>query len=76
MDIKKKVDEIVEKIKSDDALRAKFTTNPVGAVEDLVGVDLPDDQIKSIVDGVTAKLSGSAIGGIVDKIGGLFGSKD
>ena len=73
MDVKKKVEEIVEKIKSDDALRAKFTTNPIGAVEDLIGVDLPDDQIKAIVDGVTAKLSGGALGGIADKIGGLFG---
>ena len=73
MDVKAKVDEIVEKIKSDDALRAKFTTDPIGAVEELIGVDLPDDQIKSIVDGVTAKLSGGALGGIAEKIGGLFG---
>ena len=74
MDIKMKVDEIVEKIKSDDALRAKFTTNPVGAVEDLVGVDLPDDQINQVVSGVTAKLSGGALGDIAGKIGGLFGN--
>lgn len=75
MDVKKKIDEIVEKVKGDEALQKKFTTNPVGAVEDLVGVDLPDDQINAIVSGVTAKLSGGALGGIADKIGGLFGGK-
>lgn len=73
MDIKKKIEEIAEKIKGDEALQKKFTTNPIGAVEDLLGVDLPDDQIKAIVDGVTAKLSGGALGGIAGKIGGLFG---
>ena len=75
MDIKAKVDEIVAKIKGDEELQKKFTTNPVGAVEDVVGVDLPEDQINSIVAGVTAKLSGGALGGIADKIGGLFGGK-
>ena len=73
MDIKKKVEEVVSKIKSDEALQKKFTTNPIGAVEDVIGVDLPDDQIKAIVDGVTAKLGSGALGGIASKIGGLFG---
>ena len=75
MDIKQKIDETVERIKSDEALRTKFTTNPIGAVEDVVGVDLPDDQIKSVVEGVTAKLSAGALGGIAEKLGGLFGGK-
>ena len=35
-----------------------------------LGVDLPDGQIKSVIDGVKAKVS---FDGIADKIGGLFG---
>jgi cytidylate kinase len=73
MDVKKKIEEIVEKIKSDDALKQKFTTDPIGAIEDLIGVDLPEDQIKQVVDGVTAKLGSGALGGIAEKLGGLFG---
>ena len=73
MDIKAKVEEIVAKIKGDEALQAKFTTDPVGAIESLIGVDLPDDQIKAVVDGVKSKLAGGDLGGIADKIGGLFG---
>lgn len=72
MDIKAKIDEIVDKVKNDKAFADKFKSEPVKAVEDVVGVDLPDDQIKGLVDGVKAKVD---LGGIADKIGGLFGKK-
>ena len=39
-------------------------------MEGLIGVDLPDDQINAVVEGVKAKIN---VGGIADKIGGLFG---
>ena len=72
MDIKEKINEITDKIKNDDALKAKFKTDPIGAVEGLIGVDLPNDQVEKIVDGVKAKISVDKIG---DKLGGLFGKK-
>ena len=50
MDIKAKVDELMTKVKGDDAFLAKFKEDPVKAVEGLVGVDLPDEQLKGIVD--------------------------
>ena len=68
MDIKAKVEELVKKIQSDEALQAQFKEDPVKAVEGMVGVDLPDDTINSIVTGVKAKLN-------LDKLGGLFGKK-
>ena len=45
MDIKAKIDEIVKKVKSDDAFAEKFKKDPVKAVEGVLGVDLPDEQI-------------------------------
>ena len=71
--IKSKIEEIVNKIKGDDKLAAKFKDDPVKTVEGIVGVDLPDDQVSKIVDGVKAKISFDKIG---DAIGGLFGKKD
>ncbi len=71
-DIKAKIDEVVNKVKNDKDFAAKFQKEPIKAVEDVLGVDLPDDQIKSVVDGVKAKVS---IDGIADKLGGLFGKK-
>ena len=49
MDVKAKVTEIVNKLKSDEQLMSKFQSNPVKTVEGLVGVDLPDAQINGIV---------------------------
>ena len=72
MDIKAKISELVDKIKSDEGLRNKFMSDPVKAIEELLGVDLPDDQIKQIADGVKAKISLDAIG---KGLGGLFGRK-
>ncbi|MDE7230016.1 MAG: hypothetical protein K2N56_06000 [Oscillospiraceae bacterium] len=72
MDIKAKVDEVVNKVKSDDKFAEKFKNEPVKAVEDVIGVDLPDDVVKNVVDGVKAKIN---VGGVMDKIGGLFGGK-
>ena len=75
MDIKAKIEEIVEKVKSNPAMLKKFQSNPVGVVEDLLGVDLPDDIIEKIVDGVKAKISIDKVGDALGALGGLFGKK-
>ena len=68
MDIKKKIEELVDKIKNDKDLLAKFQKDPITTVEGLIGIDLPDDQIEKLVEGIKAKIS-------LDKLGGLFGKK-
>jgi len=65
MDIKNKIEELVEKIKTDKDLQSSFTKDPIATIEKLIGIDLPDEQIKKIADGVKAKIS-------LDKLGGLF----
>ena len=75
MDIKKKIEEIVDKIKSDDCLKKQFASNPIAAIESLLGVNLPDEQIKKIVDGVKAKISLDSISDKLGGLGGLFGKK-
>ena len=67
MDIKAKITELVEKIKKDPKLVEKFQKEPVATIEGLLGVDLPDDQVEKIVDGVKAKIS-------IDKLGGALGN--
>ncbi len=69
MDIKAKIEEIVNKIKNDPDIASEFQKDPIKAVEKIIGIDLPDDQIKSLVDGVKAKIS---VDDIKDKVGGLF----
>ena len=69
MDIKAKIEELVNKVKSDKDFAAKFKQDPVKAVEGVIGIDLPDDQINKIVDGVKAKTTADGISG---KIGGII----
>ncbi len=73
MDIKAKIEELVKKITGDAALKSQFTKNPASTVEKLIGVDLPDEQLKNIVDGVKAKLSLDKLSGAADALKGLFG---
>ena len=70
--IKDKVDDIVDKIKSDKTLMTRFKSEPVKVVEELIGIDLPDEQIEKLADAVKAKIDLDKIGGM---LGGLFGKK-
>ena len=72
LDIKEKVTELVNKIKSDEALQKQFKENPVKAVESLLGVDLPDEQIQKIVEGIKAKLTVDTAKDAVEKLKKLF----
>lgn len=75
MDIKAKIEEIVEKVKNDKNIAEKFKKDPIKTVEELAGIDLPNDQIEKVVEAVKAKVSLDDIG---DKLGGiakLFGNK-
>jgi hypothetical protein len=72
MDIKKKVEELVEKIKKNPKMLADFKENPVPVVEALVGMDLPDDQIKQLAELVKAKIDLDKVGDLLGGLGGLF----
>ncbi len=72
MDIKAKIDEIVEKIKNDKKIGEKFQKDPISTVEELIGIDLPNDQIEQVVDAIKAKIDFDKVGGM---LGGLFGKK-
>ncbi len=72
MDFKAKATELVEKIKNDPALLAQFREDPVAVVEKLVGVDLPEEQIRQAAELVKAKIDLDKASNL---LGGLFGKK-
>jgi hypothetical protein len=72
MDIKAKVEEIVAKVKDDPKMQERFKSEPTKVVEEVAGVDLPEDQIDSVISAVKAKIN---VDGITSKLGGLFGKK-
>lgn len=75
MDIKEKIESVVKKLLDDKKLMDKFNKNPVKVIEELLGVDLPDDLVEKIIDGVKAKISLDKVGDALEALGGLFGKK-
>ena len=71
LNIKEKAEQIVAKLRADDKLLEKFQANPAAVIEEYVGVDLPDDQVNALVEGIKAKLTADklagALGGLVRK---------
>ena len=72
MDIKKAIEDIVDKIKGDEALQKQFLSDPAGALKKLTGIDIPTDQLEAVVSGVKAKLTADNIGDAVKGLGCLF----
>jgi hypothetical protein len=73
--LKDKIDEIVDKIKKDKNIAAKFQKDPIGLVEELLEVDLPNDQLQTVVDAIKAKVDLDKMGDLLGGLGGLFGKK-
>ena len=73
--IKDKIEEIIEKVKNDEAIKSKFLSDPVSVVEELIGIDLPNDEIEKVVNAVKAKIAVDDIGGKLGALKGLFGKK-
>ena len=72
MDIKEQITKIVEKIKNEPEIAELFKKDPIKAVEKVLGVDLPDDVIENIVDGVKAKIDIDKAASALGKLKKLF----
>lgn len=75
LNIKEKIEELVEKIQSNPALLAKFQKEPVAAVEELTGLSLPQEQLEKLVEGIKAKITLDKVGGALGGLGSLLGKK-
>lgn len=72
MDIKEKVEAIIEEIKSNPNIKKDFEKEPVKVIEKLIGVDLPDDVVEKIIDGVKAKMTVDNVSKIAGALKDLF----
>lgn len=72
MDIKKIITEAVEKIMKDKELQELFMKDPVKALEKILNVDLPDDMINPVIDGIKAKIAVDKVDDAVDFLKKLF----
>ena len=73
MDIKEKIEQAAKKLLSDKNLMKKFETNPTKVIEELIGVDLPDDLVNDLIKGIKAKIAADKMGDALQGLGKLFG---
>ena len=78
MDIQKIIEEVVSKLKLDPQLVAAFVADPVKTLEKTFNIDLPDDQINAVIEGIKGKIDLSKLdvgqaAGLLDKIKGILG---
>ena len=67
-DVKEKIQELAERIQNDKHILDNFQKDPIRTIESLIGIDLPDDQLKPLVAGIKTKL---AAAGASDLLGGI-----
>ncbi len=72
MDIKAQIEKVVDSVTKDQTLLTQFQREPVKAVEKVLGIDLPDDMINKVIDGVKAKISVDKVSDAFDAIKKLF----
>lgn len=72
MDIKEKINDIIEEIKKNPSIKTDFEKEPVKVIEKVIGVDLPDDIVEKIIDGVKAKLTVDKVSDVADALKKLF----
>ena len=72
IDVKAKINEVVEKVTKDKDLKEKFQKAPIKTVEGIIGVDLPDDAMQKVVEGVKGKISLDKLSGALDSVKKLF----
>ena len=75
-EIKELIEKAIDKLQEDDNLMENFKKDPIKVVEKLLKVDLPDDKIEAIVNGIKAKIQIDDVADVLGKLGGLFGKKD
>lgn len=72
MDIKAQINKIVEEVSKNPNIKEQFEKEPVKTIEKVLGIDLPDDVVMKIIDGVKAKLATDNVSKAADAIKGIF----
>jgi len=72
MDIKEQINKIVEEASKNPNIKEQFEKEPVKVIEKIVGIDLPDDVVMKIIDGVKAKMTIDGVSKAADALKGIF----
>lgn len=72
MDVKGQINKIVEEISKNPNIKKEFEKEPVKVIEKVIGIDLPDDVVMKIIDGVKAKMTIDGVSKAADALKEMF----
>ena len=72
MDIKGQIDKIIEQVSKNPNIKEQFEKEPVKVIENVIGIDLPDDVIMKIIYGVKAMLTIDGVSKAADTLMDMF----
>ena len=72
MDIKELIEKVVEAIKDNENIKKQFEKEPVKVIEKFLGVDLPDEIVEKVIEGVKAKITVNQVIDVANALKGLF----
>ena len=61
LDVLEIVEKAVKKILKDEKLQKQFLDEPVKALEKVLDVDLPDELLEPVIDGIKAKIKADQV---------------
>lgn len=74
VDVKEIITNLVEEIKSNKDLMADFEKEPVKVIEKIVNVNLPDELVEKVIDGVKAKIALDKVDNLMDNVSDVAGA--
>lgn len=75
MDLQQVIEQVLDALNNNDALVKEFLADPAKVLESKLGIDLPNEQINAVVEGVKAKLNLDNAASVLNAVQGLFGKK-
>ena len=72
MDIKELIEKVVDAIKNSDTIKKQWEKEPVKVIEKFIGMDLPDEIVEKVIDGVKAKITIDQVAEVAGTLKGLF----
>ena len=73
MDVKELIEKVVDAIKDNENIKKQFEKEPVKVIEKFLGVDLPDEIVEKVIEGVKAKITVDQVVDVAKSLKGLFG---
>lgn len=68
-DLFDRIEDIVNELKTDKELQKKFKDEPVKALEEVLGVNLPDEMVEKLIESVKGKIEEKGIDDKIEAIG-------